>query len=210
MFITQLGSASDYATLYATGSSKLSFAASNGASLYIDEIRSTNSAGVDMLGLLNGAKALSASGVTVVAGSGSDVLVGGKGVDHIITGGGNNDIYGSLGQDFVDITGGGLDEFIFNNYQQSKFGSGDHITGFNIFDSIDISDIVSSVSFGGNAASYQTGLATLSSSHSVGFFSTSNHTLYVDTNADGALDSLHDMAFHLDGLNSFNSTSLIG
>jgi Ca2+-binding RTX toxin-like protein len=210
VYLSEVGSSTDLATLSVSGNAKLTLIASNASTMYIDQIVSTNTAGLDMLGLLDGTKALSSSGVTISGGGGADVLVGGVGNDTISSGGGNNTIHGSLGVDHVDISAGGLDTLVFHSKEESSLFSGDTITGFNIFDAIDISDVVSSVTFGGNFANFNAGLASLSLTHSVGFFDMSTHTLYVDVNEDGALSGAQDMAFHLDGLDTFQYTSLIG
>lgn len=210
VYLSQVGSMSDLATLTVTGDAKMTLIASNASTSYIDEIVVTNTAGLDMYGLLDGSKALVSSGVDITGGSGADILVGGAGGDTISSGGGDNIIHGSLGVDDIDIGAGALDMLIFHSRDQSAFFSGDNVTGFNIFDGIDISEIVSSVSFGGNFAAFNDGLASLSTNHSVGFFDTTNDTLYVDINHDGALTVAQDMEFHLNGLDTFNSTSLIG
>jgi Ca2+-binding RTX toxin-like protein len=210
VYLSQVGAISDLATLTVTGDAKMTLIASNASTSYIDEIIVTNTAGLDMYGLLDGSKALVSSGVDITGGSGADNLVGGAGSDKISAGGGDNIIHGSLGVDDFDISAGALDMLIFHSRDQSAFFSGDNVTGFNIFDGIDISEIVSSVSFGGNFAQFNDGLASLSTNHSVGFFDTTNDTLYVDINHDGSLTVAQDMEFHLNGLDTFNSTSLIG
>jgi hypothetical protein len=210
VYISEVGDAADMATLNISGDKKLTLLASNGSTSYIDEINITNTVGADLLGLLDGSKALAVGGVDVNGGGGADVLVGGVGADTISTGAGSDTVYGSLGIDSIDLSGGGLDMLVFRDVSESAYNSGDNITGFNIFTGIDISDLVSSVSFGGNVASNNAGISTLSTNHSVGFFNTANHTLYVDINHDGALTSGGDMEFHLTGLNSFSGGSLIG
>ncbi|MFM2278571.1 MAG: Peptidase serralysin terminal, partial [Pseudomonadota bacterium] len=210
MYISEVGDASDFATLSLFGGKHLTLIASNGSTSFIDKIVSTNTAGIDMLGMLEGTKALASSGVGILGGSGSDVLVGGTGADTIIGGAGDDTIYGSLGVDAVDLSGGGVDMLIFRSQAESAYNSGDNIVGFSIFSGIDISDLVSSVSFGGNVANNSEGLSKLSTNHSVGFFNTTNHMLYVDIDHDGSLTSVDDMAFQLNGLNSFNGSSLIG
>lgn len=210
IYLSTLGSAGNAATLSLVGETALSVVAANGSNLHIDTLFINNHIGGNILGLVDGNSAFVASGATITGGSGSDVLVGGVGNDTIAAGAGNDEVHGSLGIDSINLSGGGLDMLIFSARDQSAYNSGDNVSGFNVFDGIDISALVSSVSFGGNVASVNAGIGTLSTNHSVGFFDTANHTLYVDINKDGSLEAAHDMEFHLTGLDSFNSASLIG
>jgi hypothetical protein len=210
LYLTAVGSVGDAAKIEIYGPSAVSLVASVGSTSYIKEIDVSNTGGVDMLGINDGQKALLSTGVVISGGTGNDKLVGGDGADTISSGGGDNIIEGSLGVDSISVAGGALDTLVFHSQDHSAYGSGDNVSGFNIFDGIDISDIVSSVTFGGDVATFAAGVATLSASHSVGFYDTANHTLYVDINHDGAIDAAHDMEFHLTGLSSFGSTSLIG
>jgi len=209
VYLSTLGSASDAATLNIHGGGKLTLEATTGSTSYIDAIISDNTAGFDMTGLLDGSKALVATGVTISGGSGADVLVGGTGADTIFAGGGNDTVHGSLGIDHINLTGGGIDILVFHSQAQSALQSGDIIEGFNTFTGIDISALVSSVAFGGNVSTVATGVATLSTSHSVAFFCQADDTLYLDVNHDGVLTSNFDMEFNLNGLDTFTASSLI-
>jgi hypothetical protein len=209
VYLSTVGSVSDAATLNIHGNGKVTLEATTGSTSYIDGIISDNSAGLDMTGLLDGSKALVSTGVTIVGGSGNDVLVGGTGADTIIAGAGADTVHGSLGIDHFNLSGGGADTLVFNSQTQSALMSGDTIEGFNIFKGIDISALVSSVAFGGNVSTVANGVATLSTNHSVAFFCQADDTLYLDVNHDGVLTSNFDMEFNLQGLDTFAASSLV-
>jgi serralysin len=211
VYLSELGASGDTAELTISGTHAMTISASAGADLFIDKITITDTEGVNLLHLVDGDSAFSASGIFIFGGAGNDVLIGGAGADFMTTGGGANTVYGSLGIDDVTLnTSGGTDTFIFTNKNQSSLNSGDIISDFNAFDVIDISAVVSSVAFGGNVADFNSGLAVLSTSHSVAFFDQANHMLYIDVNHDGSLSAGVDMQIELVQLSSFTSNSLIG
>lgn len=211
VYLSELGASGDNAELTISGTHSMTIRASNGADLFIDKVTITDSEGANLLHLVDGDSSFAASGVFIFGGAGDDVIIGGTGADFMTTGGGANIVYGSLGIDDVTLgTTAGSDTFIFTNKNQSGLNAGDIISNFTAADVIDISAVVSSISFGGNASSAANGLALLSTNHSVAFFDQSTHMLYIDVNHDGALSAGVDMEMELVQLSSFNGGSLIG
>jgi hypothetical protein len=211
VYLGQIGSTTDYATLKLSGDQHMTVNAVIGSSSYIDYVNITNTAGVDMLGLLNGTKALSSFGVNIDGGSGGDTLVGGSGADIINSGGGNNEIHGSLGADQINLLlNSGADVLVFASATQSAYGSGDSVAHFNTADAIDISAVVTSITSAGDVSSFATGLSSLSTSHSVAFLDTANDTLFIDVNHDGQITSGQDMEITLTGFSGLQSWNLIG
>ncbi len=201
IYLDQIGASNDYATLKLSGSSHLTVNAVLGSSSYIDYVNITNTAGIDMLGLLNGTKALSSLGVNIVGGAGADI---------INSGGGNNEIHGSLGADQINLKlNSGADVLVFDNENQSAYGSGDSVLRFSTGDAIDISALVTSVTSAGDVSSFSTGVASLSTNHCVAFFDTANDTLYIDINHDGQITAAQDMEVELTGFSGLQSWNLL-
>ncbi|MDB5555945.1 MAG: hypothetical protein JWL86_5929 [Rhizobium sp.] len=211
VYLGELGASGDNAELTISGTHSMTIRASTGADLFIDKITITDTAGVNLLHLVDGDSSFSASGIFIFGGAGDDVIIGGSGADFMTTGAGANTVYGSLGIDDVTLsTNVGSDTFVFTNKNQSSVNSGDIISNFNASDVIDISAVVSSIAFGGDVANFASGLALLSTNHSVAFFDQSSHKLYIDVNHDGALSAGVDMEMELVQLASFSGGSLIG
>lgn len=211
IYLSELGASGDNAELTISGTHSMTIRASNGADLFIDKVTITDTEGVNLLHLVDGDSSFSASGIFIFGGAGDDIIIGGAGADFMSTGGGANTVYGSLGIDDVTLsTTAGSDTFIFTNKNQSSVNSGDIISNFNASDVIDISAVVSSIAFGGDATSFANGLALLSTNHSVAFFDQSSHILYIDVNHDGALSAGVDMQMELVNLSTFSGGSLIG
>lgn len=210
LFLSTLGSASDFATLEINGSKLFTLNASNGADLFIDNVVITNTAGVDLSGLVDGDTCFAATGVTIIGGSGNDVLVGGNGADTISTGAGVNTVYGSLGIDTFDfLPSSGTNTIVYTAQNQSAAGSADDVNNFSIFQTIDVSALVGVGTFGGSVANLTAGLATLSTGHVVAFYDESLQILNIDLDHDGTININHDIQVHLEGLSTFNSVSLI-
>lgn len=212
MYLGSVGSSTDSANVHITGSTHLELHASNASSSYIATLTIGNgTAGADISGLADGTKAFVDTGATISGGDGDDVLVGGDGADTISTGGGDNTVHGSLGADIVTLTANsGSDLLVFDSRGQSSPGiEQDTVDNFGTFDGIDVSAVVSGVTFVGNFATYSAGDAALSSSHASAYFNTADHTLYIDVNHDKGFGSLDDMSIHLNGVDSFAGAQLI-
>jgi hypothetical protein len=210
LFLSSLGSASDFATLEIAGSKLFTVNASNGADLFIDTVTITNTAGADISGLIDGDTAFASTGVTISAGSGNDTLVGGNGADTISTGAGINKVYGSLGIDtFNFLAASGSNTIVYTAQDQSADGSGDNVSNFNLFDTVDVSALVGVGTFGGSVANFSAGLATLSTGHVVAFYDESLQLLDIDLDHDGTINIHHDLEIHLAGLSTFNGVSLL-
>jgi Ca2+-binding RTX toxin-like protein len=209
MYLTTVGSETDGATLRIGGDSELYLFGTNGSTSYIDRIVITNTAGVSLLGLMDGDRAFSPDGVTVVGGGGDDTLWGGIGFDTISTGGGDNLVYGSLGEDEMTLgENSGLDQIVYGAHNESTFGLGhDTILNFGVFDVIDVFDIAK-VTFVGNFSDDASGIAALSTSQARAFFNTTTDTLFIDIDHDKVLGPNHDMQVVLTGLGSFSAGNL--
>lgn len=211
MYLGSLGSATDAASIEISGGTRLDLNASNNSTSYIQSLVITNDAGADIYGLINGTKAFVTTGATITGGAGDDVLVGGTGADTINSGGGNNTIHGSGGIDTINLVlNSGTDVLMFDSFTQSQpSGFEDVVNNFGSFDTIDVSDMVSNLTFNGNVASKSAGISGLSTGHASAFFVTADHMLYIDVNHDGAIDNGHDFALYLNGVSTLSNANLV-
>lgn len=211
MYLGSVGASDDAATVSITGSTHLELHASNASTSYIERLEISNDAGADISGLVDGTQAFVLTGATIIGGDGDDILVGGAGADTISTGGGDNTVIGSLGADTVDLLGGGSDVLEFTAQNQSSFGTGhDTIENFEQgTDKIDLSALGPAIFFKGPVPSVAVGMGQLSVSYAAAFFSTADHTLYIDLNRDLQFDAAHDFKLTLDGVSTLSSSDLL-
>lgn len=210
LYLESAGTETDPVAISIGGDAGLTLRAAAGAYSFISHLTITNTKGVDVSALELGAEqAFLPEGATITGGIGDDILVGGVGNDTINTGGGNNTVYSSHGIDHINLGfNTGADVLIIRGILNSPVDNPDIVTNFSALDTIDVDDLVTSISFGGNFSSQSAGLASLSAAHSVAFFRSDTHTLFVDVNHDGAIDVDHDMAIKLEGVTALSSWNI--
>ena len=155
--------------------------------------------------VINMAAALAA--VTLSGNAGNDTLTGGQAADTIKGGEGNDIIDGGAGADI--LTGGaGADIFKYATATDSNGVNTDTITDFvSGTDKLEITHGSLAVTYAGEVNGYGTALTTLSAGKVTAVLDTSNNTLYVDLNNDGAL-TIADLAIKLN-VNDLSQTDFV-
>ena len=160
--------------------------------------------------------------LSIHVGDGNNIVVAGFGNDTISTGAGNDIIFSGRASDVVDagagndwirggpaadvMTGGpGVDTFAYVfAYESSQATGVDTITDFTGGAGGDILDFTAlthgSGSFAGSYANLGAATAALAHGTVHAVVDASTNTLWVDLDANGALDATNDIAIHLTGI----------
>jgi hypothetical protein len=169
--------------------------------------------------------------VTVTTGAGADDIIGSDQDDTISVGNGGNTVEGGAGLDTITLGDGVTeddeDTIVYSAVTDSQGVTVDVINGFQVAtqstddidadDDVDADDIINDVidlsgvvigtaTYSGEANGYGAVLTSLAgdATNSQAVLDTSTSTLYVDVNADGALDD-SDMAIQLTGITDLSA-----